>query len=190
VCVLALRCSWGGREKLARRLLFDKSANGDHERSILTKLKQQCGGQFTSKMEGMVRNMALHGSPSTWPCHGSPIAQRPRTAPVCTLVPPSQPHCCYCSPGSCGSRGEGAGWFLYSVLWCAGDGPDAGAGAADELRGVPGTSCRRGSTRASDLTVTVLTTGFWPSYSPPTLRCLRRWVPPLCRSPSAGPVHV
>lgn len=44
----------GGRKKLARRLLFDKSANDDHERSILTKLKQQCGGQFTSKMEGMV----------------------------------------------------------------------------------------------------------------------------------------
>lgn len=43
------------RKKLARRLLFDRSANDDHERSILTKLKQQCGGQFTSKMEGMVR---------------------------------------------------------------------------------------------------------------------------------------
>ena len=42
------------RKKLARRLLFDKSANDDHERCILTKLKQQCGGQFTSKMEGMV----------------------------------------------------------------------------------------------------------------------------------------
>jgi hypothetical protein len=45
---------FGNRKKLARRLLFDKSANDDHERSILTKLKQQCGGQFTSKMEGMV----------------------------------------------------------------------------------------------------------------------------------------
>ena len=43
-----------GRKKLSRRLLFDKSANDDHERLILTKLKQQCGGQFTSKMEGMV----------------------------------------------------------------------------------------------------------------------------------------
>ncbi|KAK1560020.1 hypothetical protein Q3G72_021237 [Acer saccharum] len=41
------------RKKLARRLFFDRSANDDHERSILTKLKQQCGGQFTSKMEGM-----------------------------------------------------------------------------------------------------------------------------------------
>ncbi|GAU50501.1 hypothetical protein TSUD_409760 [Trifolium subterraneum] len=44
--MVQLHPSW---KKLARRLLFDKSANDDHERSILTKLKQQCGGQFTSK---------------------------------------------------------------------------------------------------------------------------------------------
>ncbi|KAI8522729.1 hypothetical protein RHMOL_Rhmol13G0019500 [Rhododendron molle] len=47
------------RKKLSRRLLFDKSANDDHERIILTKLKQQCGGQFTSKMEGMVTDLTL-----------------------------------------------------------------------------------------------------------------------------------
>ncbi|GKU86773.1 hypothetical protein SLEP1_g1253 [Rubroshorea leprosula] len=46
-------------KKLARRLLFDRSANDDHERSILTKLKQQCGGQFTSKMEGMVSSLHI-----------------------------------------------------------------------------------------------------------------------------------
>ncbi|GKU86771.1 hypothetical protein SLEP1_g1251 [Rubroshorea leprosula] len=40
------------RKKLARRLLLDCSANHDHERNISTKLKQQCGEQFTSK-EGM-----------------------------------------------------------------------------------------------------------------------------------------
>ncbi|KAF3664459.1 Cullin-1 [Capsicum annuum] len=47
------------RKKLSRRLLFDKSASDDHERLILTKLKQQCGGQFTSKMEGMVTDLTL-----------------------------------------------------------------------------------------------------------------------------------
>ncbi|XP_077240736.1 cullin-1-like [Tasmannia lanceolata] len=47
------------RKKLARRLLFDKSANDEHEMSILTKLKQQCGGQFTSKMERMVTDLTL-----------------------------------------------------------------------------------------------------------------------------------
>ncbi|KAL5541814.1 hypothetical protein UlMin_009524 [Ulmus minor] len=47
------------RKKLARRLIFYKSANDDHERCMLTKLKQQCGGQFTSKMEGMVTDLTL-----------------------------------------------------------------------------------------------------------------------------------
>nr|QBG82570.1 cullin-1 [Papaver somniferum] len=47
-------------KKLARRLLFDKnSAHDHHERSFLSKLKQQCGAQFTSKMEGMVSDLAL-----------------------------------------------------------------------------------------------------------------------------------
>ncbi|NP_001292986.1 cullin 1 [Solanum lycopersicum] len=47
------------RKKLSRRLLFDRSANEEHERLILSKLKQQCGGQFTSKMEGMVTDLSL-----------------------------------------------------------------------------------------------------------------------------------
>ncbi|KAF8035286.1 hypothetical protein BT93_C1342 [Corymbia citriodora subsp. variegata] len=85
------------RKKLARRLLFDKSANDDHERSILTKLKQQCGGQFTSKMEGMVS-------------YGFDVSQGNQT-----------------------SFEE----YLSSN-------PNANPGI--------------------DLTVTVLTTGFWPSY--------------------------
>ena len=38
------------RKKLSRRLLFDKSSSDDHERSILTRLKQQCGAQFTSNL--------------------------------------------------------------------------------------------------------------------------------------------
>jgi cullin 1 len=47
------------RKRLSKRLLFDQSANDDHERSILTKLKQQCGAQFTNKMEGMVTDLQL-----------------------------------------------------------------------------------------------------------------------------------
>ncbi|KAJ7977521.1 cullin 1 [Quillaja saponaria] len=84
------------RKKLARRLLFDRSANEDHEKSILTKLKQQCGGQFTSKMEGMVTDLTL-------------------------------------------ARDNQTGFEEYLR-----DNPDVNPGM--------------------DLTVTVLTTGFWPSY--------------------------
>ncbi|PRQ43766.1 putative cullin [Rosa chinensis] len=50
------------RKKLARRLLFIRSGSGsteDREKSLLTKLKQQCGGQFTSKMEGMITDLTV-----------------------------------------------------------------------------------------------------------------------------------
>ena len=38
------------RKKLARRLLQQSSSSDEHERSILSRLKQQCGAQFTSKV--------------------------------------------------------------------------------------------------------------------------------------------
>ncbi len=38
------------RKKLSRRLLGDNSAGDELERSILSRLKQQCGAQFTSKV--------------------------------------------------------------------------------------------------------------------------------------------
>ncbi|XP_054804752.1 cullin-1-like [Prosopis cineraria] len=47
------------RKKLARRLLYDRSANEDHEKNILSKLKQQFGTQYTSKMEGMITDLAI-----------------------------------------------------------------------------------------------------------------------------------
>lgn len=47
------------RKKQARRLLFDRSGSDEHERSILTKFKELLGGQFTSKMEGMVSFMSF-----------------------------------------------------------------------------------------------------------------------------------
>ncbi|KAI3842240.1 hypothetical protein MKW98_026030 [Papaver atlanticum] len=48
------------KKKLARRLLFDKnSTDDDHERSFLSKLKQQYGAQFTSKMEGMINDLEI-----------------------------------------------------------------------------------------------------------------------------------
>ncbi|KAF8114396.1 hypothetical protein N665_0038s0020 [Sinapis alba] len=45
------------RKKLARRLLLNRDASYDHEGRIITKLKQQFGGNFTYKMEGMVTDL-------------------------------------------------------------------------------------------------------------------------------------
>ncbi|XP_062208429.1 cullin-1-like [Phragmites australis] len=47
------------RKKLGRRLLFEKSGSDELERSMLSKLKQYFGGQFTSKMEGMLNDVAV-----------------------------------------------------------------------------------------------------------------------------------
>ncbi|XP_006303539.2 cullin-2 [Capsella rubella] len=47
------------RKKQARRLLFDRSGSEDLEKSILLKFKELLGGQFTSKMEGMVTDITL-----------------------------------------------------------------------------------------------------------------------------------
>jgi len=47
------------RKKLARRLLYATSSGEDVEKSMLSRLKQQCGQQFTSKMEGMVLDLHM-----------------------------------------------------------------------------------------------------------------------------------
>lgn len=47
------------KKDLAKRLLVDKSASIDAEKSMLSKLKQECGAGFTSKLEGMFKDMEL-----------------------------------------------------------------------------------------------------------------------------------
>lgn len=47
------------KKDLAKRLLVGKSASYDAEKSMLSKLKQECGGGFTSKLEGMFKDMEL-----------------------------------------------------------------------------------------------------------------------------------
>lgn len=47
------------KKDLAKRLLVGKSASVDAEKSMLSKLKQECGGGFTCKLEGMFKDMEL-----------------------------------------------------------------------------------------------------------------------------------
>ncbi|CAF1490090.1 unnamed protein product [Didymodactylos carnosus] len=47
------------KKDLAKRLLVGKSASVDAEKSMLLKLKQECGNLFTSKLEGMFKDMEL-----------------------------------------------------------------------------------------------------------------------------------
>jgi len=47
------------KKDLAKRLLLNKSASFDAEKSMISKLKTECGSGFTSKLEGMFKDMDL-----------------------------------------------------------------------------------------------------------------------------------
>ena len=47
------------KKDLAKRLLLGKSASADAEKGMITKLKAECGAQFTNKLEGMFKDVDL-----------------------------------------------------------------------------------------------------------------------------------
>ena len=62
------------RKALAKRLLGDKSASDELERSLISKLKLRCGQQFTFKLDGMVRlNAPPGGAPAPAPAARPPF---------------------------------------------------------------------------------------------------------------------
>ncbi|CAM1154344.1 CUL3 (predicted) [Pycnogonum litorale] len=53
---------WYYKQHLAKRLLFNKSVSDDSEKNMISKLKTECGCQFTSKLEGMFKDMTVSNS--------------------------------------------------------------------------------------------------------------------------------
>jgi len=47
------------KKDLSKRLLLDKSASIDAEKSVISKLKAECGSGFTCKLEGMFKDVEL-----------------------------------------------------------------------------------------------------------------------------------
>jgi cullin 4 len=47
------------KKDLAKRLLLDRTSSMDLERSMVNRLRVECGSQFTSKLEGMFRDVEL-----------------------------------------------------------------------------------------------------------------------------------
>jgi cullin-4 len=47
------------KKDLAKRLLLNKSASIDAEKSLIVKMKNECGPSFTTKLEGMFKDMEL-----------------------------------------------------------------------------------------------------------------------------------
>ena len=52
-----LECYYKGH--IVKRLLLGRSVSNDAERQMLGKLKDECGHQFTQKLEGMFNDMKL-----------------------------------------------------------------------------------------------------------------------------------
>ncbi|XP_065644122.1 cullin-3 isoform X2 [Hydra vulgaris] len=50
------------KQHLAKRLLLNKSVSDDAEKNMISKLKAECGYQFTLKLEGMFKDMSLSNS--------------------------------------------------------------------------------------------------------------------------------
>lgn len=50
------------KQHLAKRLLLNKSFSDEFEKNMISKLKNECGNQFTTKLEGMFKDMATSDS--------------------------------------------------------------------------------------------------------------------------------
>ncbi|XP_074104942.1 cullin 3 [Cotesia typhae] len=47
------------KQHLAKRLLLNKSVSDDSEKNVISKLKTECGCQFTTKLEGMFKDITV-----------------------------------------------------------------------------------------------------------------------------------
>lgn len=67
------------KQHLAKRLLSGKTISDDAERSLIVKLKTECGYQFTSKLEGMFTDMktSCDTMQGFYACHGAELGDSP-----------------------------------------------------------------------------------------------------------------
>ncbi|KAJ1399717.1 Winged helix-like DNA-binding domain superfamily [Sesbania bispinosa] len=67
------------KQHLAKRLLSGKTISDDAERSLIVKLKTECGYQFTSKLEGMFTDMktSYDTMQGFYACHGAELGDCP-----------------------------------------------------------------------------------------------------------------
>ena len=64
------------KKDLAKRLLLGKSASIDAEKSMISKLKAECGSQFTNKLEGMFKDTELSNDVMAAFCQSTHFSQK------------------------------------------------------------------------------------------------------------------
>ena len=75
------------KQQLAQRLLAGGAAN-EAERSLIGKLKAECGHQYTSRLEGMFKDMELSKALMKQYAQGAPPPPLPTTSPSSPASPP------------------------------------------------------------------------------------------------------
>ena len=78
------------KQQLAQRLLAGGAAN-EAERSLIGKLKAECGHQYTSRLEGMFKDMELGKALMKQYAQGAPPPPLPTTSPSSSPVASPQP---------------------------------------------------------------------------------------------------
>ncbi|KAI5641476.1 cullin family domain-containing protein [Phthorimaea operculella] len=176
------------KQHLAKRLLLNKSVSDDSEKNMISKLKTECGCQFTSKLEGMFKDMTVsntimeefkeHVLSAGTNLHGVDLSVRVLTTgfwptqsatPKCNI--PTAPRqafevfrrysyrLCIDKPSRGGPVRPRADHRLLAHAECYAQVQHPHSTQAG-LRGVPQTNLH-----GVDLSVRVLTTGFWPTQS-------------------------
>ncbi len=142
------------KKDLAKRLLLGRSASGELERSVVARLKGECGPGFTNKLEGMFRDIDLSRDI---------MLEFNRTGAMAGAMAGGAAEATSGSSGSGGSSSSimGGGGSTTTSGGGSGSGGGGGGGGGDDIEAY----------------VHVLTVGFWPAYPPTELA-----VPPvLCR---------
>ncbi|XP_067950134.1 cullin-3-like [Watersipora subatra] len=75
------------KQHLAKRLLLDKSMSDDSEKNMISKLKTECGCQFTSKLEGMFKDMTISNTTNEeFKAHSNALGNADGTTHIDLLV--------------------------------------------------------------------------------------------------------
>lgn len=74
------------QKHLAKRLLHSKSESHDVEKSMISRMKQELGNQFTAKFEGMFKDMQMSGElTASYRDHARAVADDQRKQPELTI---------------------------------------------------------------------------------------------------------
>jgi len=136
------------KKYLAKRLLLGKSASYELERGMLSRLKTECGSNYTSKLEGMFQDIELSRE-----CQAAFNAHYRAQSHASVLNAPLTPSATVVAPTALTATAAGSSTPSPSAI--------ASATASNGGGGAAGGGGSGGG--GVEMQVQVLTTGYWPA---------------------------